>query len=423
MSGIMTGLLDVAIEQTTKNLLNGPRSYPQLLALTFHDQDIKNLQDVTIHVFKNEKDEPDEKKSNLNHGSTGSTNENENKKVEDTEGTISNEEATLHGHNFILAAASPWFRDIFLSGMKESTENEVKIHGVDPKIFKLIFDFSYGNDIYIKDSTHGISIIKVADRLQFKRIKVYAFSCLRAQIKNSNMFDIWQASDLYDCDETRKLCEKYMRSNYADIFVSPEWLATSDVYALKAIKIDGLKGIVDETVFYKAVLARREAATQKVIDLQKLKEEESGDEVTKALPGTPTPSNVNIYEKIQKEIKDIKGAKGAKDTKGESKDNDYTTDTQTETETEKLERLENIRWERYIKEELEAIQKHFEVMICHIRFPQMDIEFIADTVEKEDAVMQIPGIKDILFESYRHKAFLGKRELSKKYQSRSIESS
>ncbi|KAL0085492.1 hypothetical protein J3Q64DRAFT_1860461 [Phycomyces blakesleeanus] len=458
----LTLSINLTINQTHKNSLRGPRSYPKPQPLKFYAEDLENFQDVIIHVFKDENNESDKNESNLNHGSTDSINKNENKKVEDTEGTISNEKTTLHGHKFILATASPWFRDIFLSGMKESTDNEVKIHGVDPKIFKLIFDFSYGNDIYIKDSIHGISILKVADRLQFKRIKKYAFSCLRAQIKNSNIFDIWEASDLYDCDKTRKLCEKYMRSNYADIFVSPEWLATSDVYALKAINIDGLKGRMDETVFYKAVLSRREAATQEVINLRKAKEKELEDNMLKAQLGNPTPSGDNESEVVKGLDEGAKDPReGAKDSEADDKNSEDASREDTgekgkedsknngnekmdtnvkatdngwedlpenvkpvvETEEEKLERLENIRWEEYIKEELEAIQKHFETMIRYIRFPQMDIEFLADIVEKEDAVMQLPGIKDILIESYRHKAFLGKREVSKKYQSRTIESS
>ncbi|KAL0084590.1 hypothetical protein F4703DRAFT_1855142 [Phycomyces blakesleeanus] len=389
----LTLSIGLAIEQKNKNSLDGPRPYPKPQPLKFYDQDFKDFQDVTIHVFKDEIDESEE--------------------IESTEGLTSDEKATIHSHKFILAAESPWFRDIFLSGMKESTENEVKIRGVDPIIFQLIFDFSYGRNIYINDSTHCINILKVADRFQSKRIKDYAFSCLRAQINKSNIFDIWEASDLYDCDETRALCEEYMKSSYPDIFMSPGWLSANDKCAISAIKIDGLQGIIDETRFYKAVLARREFAIQTVINLRKAKEKESEEKIAKAPHVTPTPSNVNIYEEIQKEAKDIKE---------DDKDNSCNSDTQTKTETERLERLENIRWEKYIKEELEAIQKHFEIMIRNIRFHQMETEFLANTVRKERAVMQIPGIKDIIFEAYRDKTFLGKKELSKKYKSRSIES-
>ncbi|KAL0084700.1 hypothetical protein J3Q64DRAFT_1100504 [Phycomyces blakesleeanus] len=211
----------------------------------------------------------------------------------------SNKKSTLHGHKFILAAASPWFRDTFLSGIKESTENEVKIRGVDPNIFKLIFDFSYGKDIYIKDSTHSVNILKVADRLQFEDIKVYTFSCLRGQLDESNIFDIWQASDLYSCGETRISCEEFLKDCYADIFEPPGWPAASNDYALKAITVDGLKGRIDERIFYKAALARRDISVQKMINLLKTKEKKCKKKVAKALPGTSTLGNVNIHEGIK----------------------------------------------------------------------------------------------------------------------------
>ncbi|KAL0085342.1 hypothetical protein J3Q64DRAFT_1698906 [Phycomyces blakesleeanus] len=332
--------VSLTIGHKNKNPVDEPRSYPKPRPLKFYDQDLKNFQDVTIHVLKNNKDEPKEIESNLNNNSTASITISKNKKDESTQEFVSDKKTTLHGHKFILAAASPWFRDIFLSGIKESTKNEVKICGVDPIISQLIFDFSYGKDIYIKDSTHCINILKVADRLQFKNIKVYAFSYLRNQVKKSNIFGIWEASDLYDCDETRALCEKYRKSGYPDIFMSPGWLSANDKCAISVIKIDGLQGIIDETRFYKAVLARREFAIQTVINLRKAKEKESEEKIAKAPHVTPTPSNVNIYEEIQKEAKDIKE---------DDKDNSCNSDTQTKTKTERLKRLENIRWENILK--------------------------------------------------------------------------
>ncbi|KAL0084743.1 hypothetical protein F4703DRAFT_1942899 [Phycomyces blakesleeanus] len=444
----------LAIEQKIKNLLGGPSLHPKSQPFNFSNQDLKNFQDVTIHVFNEKNDGSDEMETNFNHDSTASIRSNKRKRVESTEDIKSNKKITLHSHKFILASASPWFRDTFLSGMKESTENEVKIRGVDPNIFKWIFDFSYGKDIKIKNSTHGINIIKVADRLQFKIIKDYTFLCLQNHINKFNIFDIWETSDLCDCVETRRFCMQYMRSNYVDIFLSPGWLSANDEYALKAIKIDGLKGVMDETIFYRTVMTRRRAAVMELAKLRITKEKEWKEELLKAPSGSSTPSGEDeseIVKEVKEEAKvsegDVKVSEGdakvsddnsREDTGGkvkeDSKDNGKekmdtnvkVTDSGgedslgnvkavVETEAEKLKRLEKIRWEEYIKKELESTHKHFETMILHIRFPQMGIEFLANTVEKDDCVMQIPGIKDVLIESYRHKAFLGKQEVSKKY--------
>ncbi|KAI7863588.1 BTB/POZ protein, partial [Spinellus fusiger] len=108
--------------------------------LQFDSRFISRFHDVTIRVFESEEEsEP------------GADDED-----------ISNSQV-FYSSKLILATMSPFFEDLFTSGMRESTEKEVVLRGVDSKVFKVILDYIHTNKIDIGSIKDGANLLKEAD--------------------------------------------------------------------------------------------------------------------------------------------------------------------------------------------------------------------------------------------------------------------
>ncbi|KAI9031583.1 hypothetical protein CLU79DRAFT_830855 [Phycomyces nitens] len=451
--------ININIEKVFIKSSDEPRKYPKKPPLRITNAQFKDFHDITVHIFKNEKDTSPNPKDDFKRQSGSILSKDKVKEAVDEINIDKGE--TIHAHKVILAAASPWFMDLFLNGMKETTQTEVTIHGVDPTIFQFILYFSYGEDVYIKDSAHAIGIIAVANRLQFHGVKEYAFSCLQSTISKSTIFDIWEASELYDRYKTKSECKDYMKKNCSSIFSCPERLTASDYCAIQAIKIDGLKAVISESIFYNAVLARRSAAIREVLGLREARIKEAEKERTRVADERSTLSNKNDSEisqdtkqdtnkdnkeEIEKEAKknnEKNNGEGAKtdderDTK-EDKNKDIKEvketpndggkeslsksnhdDNETMNENDQVAENEENKNEENKNEDDKSEEDEKIAADITAAFEAMELEFLADIVEKDEVVMRTPGMKDAMIEAYRHKAFFGTRKVSEKNQCRSI---
>ena len=53
------------------------------------------------------------------------------------------EDQAFRAHKVVLAGCSPYLRAMFTNGMKETAEDQVEIHGVDPVAMEIILTFMY----------------------------------------------------------------------------------------------------------------------------------------------------------------------------------------------------------------------------------------------------------------------------------------
>ncbi|KAI7863598.1 BTB/POZ protein [Spinellus fusiger] len=199
--------------------------------LQFDSRFISRFHDVTIRVFESEEE-----------SETGADDED-----------ISNSQV-FYSIKCILAVSSPFFKELFTSGMKESTEKEIILRGVDPKVFERILDFVHTNKIDIGSIKDCASLLREADKFIMERFISEVVYYLQLSISCSTLWEIWNIADDYNCTELEETCVAFMRSNCVDLFADPGWINVKEIVALKALQINNLQTNVNESVFYEAVL-------------------------------------------------------------------------------------------------------------------------------------------------------------------------
>lgn len=71
-------------------------------------------------------------------------------------------------HKIVLAAASPYFKAMFTSGLMESKMDKVNLQGVDPDSVSVLISFAYSGEILIKEMT-VCQILPVATMFQARK--------------------------------------------------------------------------------------------------------------------------------------------------------------------------------------------------------------------------------------------------------------
>ncbi|KAI9031527.1 hypothetical protein CLU79DRAFT_259654 [Phycomyces nitens] len=260
----------------------------------------------------------------------------------------------------LLAEASPWFRNMFLSGMKESTANEVVIRGIHPDIFGRLLDSIRGIDIDIHDIDHGLKLLKAADRLELQKQQELIFLYISMRINCDNVSKIWRTGDLFGYTKTQNVCREYTRIYYNDILKNSSWITIPGDEACNILSIDGLSEAVDETIFYQATLNWRNAAIEKVL-------------------GIPNRNQPDLLGMID-ELDDNPSTAAREIWFNRSSD---TVDSM----------VGQMQLLPKVEEDLWAIDKHFSQMIQCIRFNQMEAAYLNSNVESSSLVMQEPGIQ------------------------------
>ena len=86
---------------------------------------------------------------------------------------------SFNAHKAVLAASSSYFKAMFTSGFKESSESEISIDG-DPDSFQVLLDYAYTGDLTITPKT-AYSILEMACYMQFTDI--YQHCCKLIQFE------------------------------------------------------------------------------------------------------------------------------------------------------------------------------------------------------------------------------------------------
>ena len=101
-------------------------------------------------------------------------------------------------HKVILAAMSSYFQVMFTSGMKEESEKEIVIKGIEPDIFSVVLNYIYTGKNQLNVS-NAQELLSAAVYLQVESLQTLCEEFLQTQIDTSNCVDIYTFAATYNC--------------------------------------------------------------------------------------------------------------------------------------------------------------------------------------------------------------------------------
>ncbi|KAI9490531.1 hypothetical protein BDB00DRAFT_837547 [Zychaea mexicana] len=323
----------------------------------------------------------------------------------------------FYGHKAILSAMSPWFKAIFTSGMRESYESVIDIEGVDPAIFSRLLHYCYTFSMDIQSVTDAQAILKAADQFQLTKLRDEALRYMRQEITESNIWDIWAWSDIYDCDRTRSACLRFVSNHFVDLIKNPAWLRARPNVLKMALQID--EGLIpSEEVLYESVVSwAKHGMINKALLLLSDDDDDDDDDdeevvVEETGVGNTTPSN---------------SSSSASTTVAKTNEHHHHRSQQQQQRQQlqkgQLKKTDELGIQHQDQDEgdddnttgdglflvddgggMEDRRANLAEILQYIRFPLIQPTFLVNVVETDPFVMDLPGVRDLLFEAYRHHA-------------------
>ena len=88
--------------------------------------------------------------------------------------TLVVEEREFKAHRNVLAASSPYFRNMFTSDMREKTESKVTIEALTSSVMEDLLSFIYTGAVEIGEESRARDLLPTADYLMLPRLNKMA---------------------------------------------------------------------------------------------------------------------------------------------------------------------------------------------------------------------------------------------------------
>nr|XP_020451997.1 kelch-like protein 41 [Monopterus albus] len=152
-------------------------------------------------------------------------------------------------HRLILAACSPYFRDLYFSeDGKELDSKEVVLQDLDPNIMEVIVNYMYSAEIDINESNVQ-DILAVANRFQIPSVFTVCVNFLQKNLSKKNCLAIYRLGLMLNCARLAMAARDYIADRFETIAQDEEFLELAPHELFAIIGADALNVEKEEVVF------------------------------------------------------------------------------------------------------------------------------------------------------------------------------
>ena len=152
-------------------------------------------------------------------------------------------------HRHVLSEASPFFKNLLESDMKENKEGIVRLETLTELLMKEILEFIHTGDVQILSEENAAELIKAGDYLFLPNLKTVAGKFLERSMSTSNCISTYYFAKTYRCDELAARAETFVQSNFAIVAKSEEFLNLRSREVEEWISSDEIVINAEEDVF------------------------------------------------------------------------------------------------------------------------------------------------------------------------------
>ncbi|CAI5444963.1 unnamed protein product [Caenorhabditis angaria] len=159
----------------------------------------------------------------------------------------------LSAHRVVLAAAIPYFRGMFTSGMLEATMKEIEIANMEYDTMELLLGYAYTGELRI--STCNVqSLITGASFLQLHDVVQECAEFLITRLHCTNSLSIRDFCKTFGCTEqVIGMCNDFIEKHFLSISKDEEFKKLELAEVVEVLNFDGLYVDSEEDVFNSAL--------------------------------------------------------------------------------------------------------------------------------------------------------------------------
>ncbi|KAK3730468.1 hypothetical protein QZH41_004172 [Actinostola sp. cb2023] len=158
------------------------------------------------------------------------------------------EGTTITAHRAILAASSPYFRAMFLSGFSEVNEDCIQVKDMEAEALGMVIEYFYTS--YLKIDVDTVEdILKVCVVLRLDSLVDHCETFLRRNMTPSNCLGLYSVAKLFCLDGLTDHAKRFTLWNFQHVFQEEEFSLLPYQQLKSLIRDDTLKVQSEEAVF------------------------------------------------------------------------------------------------------------------------------------------------------------------------------
>ena len=156
-------------------------------------------------------------------------------------------------HRCVLSAASPYFRAMFTSELKEKESDLVELKEMKSSTISDVLHYIYTGETAI-DSSNAKDLVMVADYLMIPSLKSEAAFFFQNEMMNvSSCLALESFASQYDCEQLRQAAVSFQTKNFVDLSRSEDFTLLDSRKLQELICMDELN-VAEEEEVYEAVM-------------------------------------------------------------------------------------------------------------------------------------------------------------------------
>ncbi|CDQ57774.1 unnamed protein product [Oncorhynchus mykiss] len=154
---------------------------------------------------------------------------------------------SLPCHRLILAACSPYFRELYISGDAKEMDKEVVLENLDPTIMEMIVNYMYSAEIDITDDNVQ-DIFAVANRFQIPSVFTVCANFLQKKLSPGNCMAIFRMALVLNCPRLALASRDYIADRFETLAKEDDFLELASHELFAVIGADSLSVEKEEVV-------------------------------------------------------------------------------------------------------------------------------------------------------------------------------
>ncbi|KAL8616004.1 hypothetical protein ACOMHN_014966 [Nucella lapillus] len=145
-------------------------------------------------------------------------------------------------HRLVLAAASPYFRAMFMCGMTEGKNDDITLHNMSAPIFDQLLHFVYSGKIEVCAETCQ-ELLAAADMLQLLPVVTLCRHFLIQQLAVDNCVGIYLLGELHQLQDVQDAAERFLEQQFLQVkkeeeFQRLEWRQLVHLLHSELLQVD-----------------------------------------------------------------------------------------------------------------------------------------------------------------------------------------